>query len=126
MSRIYQTLKKLYHNTLIGRCLLYLPVSLQRMKPHLITLWNNQLSDYRLIRKEYKQRFGHYPNLEKPTTLSEKLQWKKLNDRKPIYTLCADKYKVRGYVTEKIGEEHLIPLVYATDDPQSIDFDALP
>jgi len=39
---------------------------------------------------------------------------------------CADKYKVRNYVKEKVGSEYLIPLVYNTKNPQNIDPRKLP
>ena len=37
-----------------------------------------------------------------------------------------DKYKARDYIAEKIGERYLIPLIGVWDDPDEIDFDALP
>ena len=37
-----------------------------------------------------------------------------------------DKYKVRNYIAEQLGEEYLIPLLGVWDDPEEIDFDALP
>lgn len=40
--------------------------------------------------------------------------------------MMVDKYAVRGYIAEKLGEEYLIPLLGVWDDPDDIDFDALP
>ena len=37
-----------------------------------------------------------------------------------------DKYKVREYIAQMIDEEYLIPLLGVWDDPDEIDFDALP
>ena len=65
-------------------------------------------------------------NLDNPQTFNEKLQWLKLYNRKPEYTMMVDKYKVREYVAEQLGEEYLIPLLGVWDDPDEIDFDALP
>jgi hypothetical protein len=65
-------------------------------------------------------------DFENPQTFNEKLQWLKLYDRKPEYTMMVDKYKVRDYIAEKLGEEYLIPLLGVWDDPDDIDFDALP
>lgn len=65
-------------------------------------------------------------NLEHPKTYSEKLQWLKLYDRKAEYRIMSDKYAVRKYVAEKIGEEYLIPLLGVWDDVDDIDFDKLP
>ena len=61
-----------------------------------------------------------------PKTFNEKLQWLKLYNRKPEYTVMVDKYKVREYIAQMIGEEYLIPLLGVWDDPEDIDFDALP
>ena len=70
---------------------------------------------------------GYKINLEQPKTFNEKLQWLKLHDRNPLYTQLVDKYEVRKFVAEKIGEEHLIPLLGGPwDSVDEIDFDALP
>jgi hypothetical protein len=37
-----------------------------------------------------------------------------------------DKYAVKKYVADKIGEEYIIPTLGVWDDPDKIDFDALP
>lgn len=64
---------------------------------------------------------------EHPKTFNQKIQWLKLFDSTPLKTKLADKYLVREWVKETIGEEYLIPLVggpwYSAKD---IDFDALP
>ena len=65
-------------------------------------------------------------NLKNPQTFNEKLQWLKLYDRKPEYTMMVDKYRVREYIAKTIGEEYLIPLLGVWEDPEDIDFDALP
>ena len=43
------------------------------------------------------------------------MQFRKLYDNNPLYSICADKYRVREYVKEKIGEESPIPLYLVTD-----------
>lgn len=65
-------------------------------------------------------------NLENPTRFTEKIQWLKLFDSTEIKTKLADKYLARDWVAEKIGEEHLIPLLGAWDSFDEIDFDKLP
>jgi hypothetical protein len=69
---------------------------------------------------------GRELDLENPQTFNEKLQWLKLYDRRPEYTMMVDKYRVRDYIAEKLGEEYLIPLLGVWDDPDDIDFDVLP
>ena len=75
----------------------------------------------------FKNRVGYWPHLNHPRTFNEKLQWLKLHDRNPLYTTLVDKYAVRKYVAEKIGDEYLIPLVGGPwNSAEEIDFDALP
>lgn len=70
--------------------------------------------------------FGDSLNLENPQTFNEKLQWLKLYNRQPGYTLMVDKYRVRKYIQEQIGEKYLIPLLGVWDKPELIDFGILP
>ncbi len=69
---------------------------------------------------------GYKLNLKNPQTFNEKLQWLKLYDRNPAYTQMVDKYAVREYIKNTIGEEYLIPLLGVWDSFDEIDFDALP
>ena len=84
------------------------------------------LPDSLYIRLKYFQHFKKFPNLKNPKTFNEKLQWLKLHDRNPEYTKMVDKYAVRKYIKEKIGEEYLIPLLGVWDSFDEIDFDKLP
>ena len=86
----------------------------------------NILSDKCYLKMAFKATFGRKLNLKEPKTFNEKLQWLKLYDRKAEYTTYVDKYKVREYIAEKLGEEYLIPLLGVWDNPDDIDFDALP
>lgn len=88
-----------------------------------LTRW---MSDEAFLKKQYKNIFGTSLNLDNPQTFNEKLQWLKLYNRKPEYTMMVDKYKVREYIAQTLGEEYLIPLIGVWDDPDEIDFDALP
>lgn len=85
------------------------------------------MDDERYLKLAFRAKMGYPLNLENPRTFSEKIQWLKLYDRKPLYTQLVDKYAVRQYIAEKIGEEHLIPLVGGPwNSAGEIDFDALP
>lgn len=66
-------------------------------------------------------------DLKNPQTFNEKMQWLKLHNRKPEYTMMVDKYRVREYIKEKIGGQYLIPLVGGPwKSAEDIDFNALP
>lgn len=86
----------------------------------------NWLPDKVFLNAAFRARFGRKLDLKNPKTFNEKLQWMKLYNRNPVYTMMVDKYLVRNYVREIIGEEYLIPLLGAWDDPDKIDFDKLP
>ena len=79
-----------------------------------------------ILKRMYKKRTGKKLNLENPVTFNEKIQWSKLYDVTPLKTQLADKYLVREWVKEKIGEEYLIPLLGVWDKFDDIDFDKLP
>lgn len=84
------------------------------------------LSDEKYLKLMFRATIGKKLDLDDPLTFNEKLQWLKLYNRKPEYTIMADKYLVRDYVAKTIGEEYLIPLLGVWDDPDEIDFDTLP
>lgn len=67
-------------------------------------------------------------NIKKPSTFNEKIQWLKLNiyPRDKLYTICADKYKVRDYVVDKGCREILNELIASYDSINEIDWDTLP
>lgn len=84
------------------------------------------MPDEKYLKKLYKAKLGKDLNLDNPQTFNEKLQWLKLYYRRPELTMMADKYAVRPYIAEKIGEEHLVPLLGVWDSADDIDFDKLP
>lgn len=86
----------------------------------------NHMSDEEYLSRKYQLYFGQKLDLQNPQTFNEKLQWLKLYNRKPEYTVMVDKYKVREYIAQELGEEYLIPLLGVWDNPDEIDFDALP
>ena len=79
-----------------------------------------------IIKEQFRNALGYELNLENPKTFNEKLQWLKLYYHDPLITKCADKYLVREYIKETIGEEYLIPLIGVWDRVEDIDFDKLP
>lgn len=74
----------------------------------------------------YKFELGKKLDLNNPKTLNEKIQWLKIYDATPEKTRLADKYLVREWIKEKIGEQYLIPLIGVWDSPDDIDFSSLP
>lgn len=85
-----------------------------------------KISDERYLKIQYKMRLKQKLDLKNPKTFNQKLQWLKINDRNPKYTKMVDKYEVRNYIKDKIGEEYLIPLIGVFDKFDDINFDKLP
>lgn len=89
-----------------------------------------RLSGYRKERRGFQRACGYEPNLRTPQSYNEKIVWKKLYDRNPMLPVVADKYRVRQYLAEVLGEpaarEILVPLLYVTARPETIPFDSLP
>lgn len=79
-----------------------------------------------LIKNCYELRLGHAINFENPTLYTEKMQWDKLYNKDPMKTTLSDKYLVREWVKEKIGDEYLIPIIGVWDKFSDIPFNSLP
>lgn len=86
----------------------------------------NWIPDKQYLKLVYWGETGKRLNIIDPKSFNEKLQWLKLNDRKPEYRIYVDKYAVRSYIAETIGEEYLIPLIGVYDKVEEIDWDSLP
>lgn len=82
--------------------------------------------DESFVKKAFECHMYKELNLGSPKTLNEKLQWLKLYNRKPEYTMMVDKYAVRKYIADTIGDKYLIPLLGVWDNPDDIDFGVLP
>jgi len=90
----------------------------------------NKICNYKLEKTRFYKKVGYQINLKNPKSYNEKIVWKKINDRNPLLPITADKYQVRSYLQEVLGEEKakaiLIPLLYVTDQPETIPFERLP
>ena len=84
------------------------------------------LPDEWYIQLQYFYHFHRFANLKNPRLFNEKLQWLKLHDRNPLYTTLVDKYVVKKWVADKIGEQYVIPTLAVWEKAEDIDFDALP
>lgn len=99
------------------------------IRPRLYTRLRSFLSVVHLpsaLKRWYWRSTGKRLNLRNPKTFNEKIQWAKLYDSTPLKTRLADKYLVREWVAEKIGEQYLIPLLGVYKSFEEIDFNALP
>ncbi len=80
----------------------------------------------KFLKEIYRIKMGRELDLDNPVYYTEKLQWLKLYDHRPEYTTMVDKYAVKEYVSKRIGEQYVIPLLGVWENVDDIDFSALP
>ena len=84
------------------------------------------LPDTIVVKRLFKRFHGYNLNLDNPSTFCEKLQWLKLNNRQPEYTIMVDKYAAKNYVSSVIGESYIIPTLGVWNKPEDITWEKLP
>ena len=85
-----------------------------------------ELATLRRIRRDYRHLHGHHPRLFPPRTYNEKIQYRKIFDRRPFLTLTSDKLALRDYARQKLGLDLTPRLYHVTPDPATIPFTTLP
>ncbi|MDD3415218.1 MAG: ATP-grasp fold amidoligase family protein [Lachnospiraceae bacterium] len=78
------------------------------------------------LKNWYKYKTGKELNLLKPTTYNEKIQWIKLYGVTSLMTDLSDKWAVRRWIKEMIGEEYLVPVIGVWSQFDDINFSELP
>lgn len=90
--------------------------------------WSNLETQY--YAEEHKQQakdvFGYDLDVKNPKTYNEKVFVDKFYDITEQKVRLADKYLVRDWVKEKIGEKYLVKQYAVWNDAAEIDFDMLP
>lgn len=78
------------------------------------------------IARRYYRTYGRLPNLLSPRSYSEKIQHRKLFDRRPYLAETSDKFAMRAYAARILGEDLSPEIYWRTADPSSIPFATLP
>jgi hypothetical protein len=107
-------LDEFYKSTDLKRVLLGLIKKLKFLPPPLY------------VRAYYEYYTGKKLRLNAPVEFNEKVQWLKVYYRDPRLNQLVDKYSVRRYVEEKVGQKYLNELLGVYDNAREVDFDALP
>ncbi len=113
-------IKIIYHGSSIGRKIFFPIKSIYDL------FWVRIVSERFYLRHLYNLEFKHTLNLDNPKTIQEKYLWLRLNDKTILKTQCADKYLVRDFVSKRIGEDYLVPLLFHTTDSSQITPENLP
>ena len=74
----------------------------------------------------YYEHMNERLNLKNPTKFTEKMQWLKLYDHNPLYHTMVDKYEVKKYVSNIIGDSYIIKTLGIYERFEDIDFCNLP
>ncbi len=70
---------------------------------------------------------GYWPRVSNPRSFNEKIIARKLsNERTELYSRVSDKYAVREFVRERVGDDVLADLYHVGNDPNSIPFEEFP
>ena len=113
-------LKKIIKNIILGNFWLY---RLFRQMRYNLPVYI--MGDEYITKEKYKKVFGKELELDNPQTLTEKIQWLKLNVHEDFHTVCADKYAARQ-IWKKYGDDGLIPLLFMTYDWTDIKKENIP
>lgn len=84
------------------------------------------LTRKQIINYVYTKTTGKKMNWKHPVDFNEKINWLKLHSDTSLWTLCADKYKVRDFIKQKGYGDLLVPLLGKWERAEEIDFAKLP
>lgn len=79
-----------------------------------------------LVSIQYFYHFKKVMKWWKPQDLNEKINWLKFNSDTTLWTLCADKFRVRKFITEKGLDDILVKLYGKWESVDDIDWNSLP
>jgi hypothetical protein len=88
-------------------------------------LGNQAVVEIKGLQFLFEQRVGYRPNITDPKTFNEKIQWRKLFDRRQLFIELADKERVRHYVAQRAGGKYLIPLLAVSGSARKLDVDCI-
>ena len=80
----------------------------------------------RALDLRFKASHGRKIDWDNPQTLDEKIMWLEGVTDTTEWSRLADKYEVRKYIEEKIGEENLTECYGVWDSVENIDYSSLP
>ncbi len=84
------------------------------------------ISDEKYYKNEYKKLYKKELDLDNIETFNGRVIYRILKEKKEIYTKLTDKYLVREYVKEKIGDKFLIKLHGVYNSVNEIDYNSFP
>ena len=93
----------------------------------LLEKYGHWIPDRQYLELKFRICMGERLDFQHPMTYNEKLQWIKLFDRNPEYTMMVDKVAAKNYVSTILGGyDHIIPTLGIFEHAEDINFDVLP
>lgn len=89
-------------------------------------LWWLFPNDVFYLKMMYFFKMGKKLDLQHPKLYQEKLQWLKLYNHRPEYTLMVDKISAKQYAAKRIGDSYIIPTIGTWEHFDQIDFNKMP
>lgn len=86
----------------------------------------SKLNDNDNITVSYIRKFKKFPNKKNPRTFAEKIHCIKISNWLEDKQCYVDKYRVRDYIKNTIGDKYLIRLIGIWDNTEDICFEKLP
>lgn len=84
------------------------------------------IKDEQYLKVLFFLKLGYKLDIKNPKTYNQKLQWLKLYYRNPITTQMVDKFLVKDFAKEIIGEKYLVQSYGIWNSFDEIDFNVLP
>ncbi|WP_106753418.1 ATP-grasp fold amidoligase family protein [Pannonibacter carbonis] len=97
-------------------------LKLQRLAWRLIA----PLPDSLYIKIKYLSIKRKWPNIKNPKNFTEKIQYRKIHDRNPLYVKLADKIEVKNYIKQRVGADFAIPTLWAGTRLEDINWNDIP
>lgn len=91
----------------------------------LLKRWEGEL----LLRARFRRTFNRKLNYKNPRTFTEKLFCRMISTNRygnPLFTRLTDKYSARDYIRERVGDQHLVKLIWYGSDSKEIPFAQVP
>lgn len=63
---------------------------------------------------------------DNPQTVNQKMQWLKLHDHNPLYTIFVDKFMAKLWLEKQFGQAHIVKTLATYKQASQIDLDKLP
>jgi hypothetical protein len=77
-------------------------------------------------KRRFEETFNRALPLNNPRTFNEKIQWYKIFYRDPKFISLVDKYAVREYIAEKIGDKYLNKLYGVYENVSDLEWERFP